>query len=61
MGNIERLFEQRKFFCSSMVLDRYISDENVLFVCSNAQCFLKKKSFKNRFLKKLFPPQLYDK
>lgn len=47
MGNIERRFEQKRTFCHLLVLDRNIFGENILFVQSIVQCFLKGKQLEN--------------
>lgn len=39
MGNIEGHFEQANYVCHLIVLDRYISNENILFVTACTQCF----------------------
>lgn len=42
MGNLKRSLNKNYL----LVLDRYTSDENILFVC--AQCLLKEKLFKDK-------------
>lgn len=46
MANIERRFDQQQTFYYLLVLDRYISGENILFVEACAESFLKKKCLK---------------
>lgn len=48
MGNIERHFKQREYFCHLLVLDRYMFEKNILFVYACTHCFLKEKLLVNK-------------
>lgn len=48
MVNIERNFEQAKFLCYLLDLNRYTSNEIILLVQACTECFLKEKLLKTR-------------